>query len=438
MDVPVAEVPVAVNESRPPRLSVRKNFSFIFASNIIFVVAQWLMLAILAKKGNTSVVGEFSLALAVTAPIFLFAGFNLRGVQATDVRGEFKFGHYLAHRLFFLGVAVIAVLIATPIATRDRETMVVILFVALAKLFDSLSDIAYGALQFHERMDRVSKSRVMQGVLQLLALGSIFLLTHSLPLACLGWAIMSGVVTFAYDAPSALWVLGGKKHFDAVRPIWDKTRLKHLTTLALPLTAIAVLGQLNISIPRIILERTHGSGAVGIFSALQYLVGAAGIALGAVTQAVIPRIAHAWNHDHSQFVALTKKTVLFSALTGSLVTAGAALVGRFVLHAVYGPEYAAASAIFTWLALGSVFSLLASAINASLTAAWQFKKMLMVALIVSVVNALGSALLIPPLGIIGGAYTGLLTFIVSVIGAGIIILYLPPGSGSELTTKEVG
>lgn len=50
-------------------------------------------------------VGEFALALAITAPVVIGAGLSLRGVQATDAASEYHFGNYLLLRLLTTGAA---------------------------------------------------------------------------------------------------------------------------------------------------------------------------------------------------------------------------------------------------------------------------------------------------------------------------------------------
>ena len=88
-----------------PRLSLRKNFSWTLAGNIIYAACQWGMLIILAKLGSAEMVGQFALGLAITAPIIMFADLNLRHVQATDAQEEYHFRDYLGLRLITTSLA---------------------------------------------------------------------------------------------------------------------------------------------------------------------------------------------------------------------------------------------------------------------------------------------------------------------------------------------
>src|SRR5207244_580531 len=75
------------------------------AGNTIYAGCQWAMLVVIAKLGSSEAVGAFALAFAVTAPVVMLSSLQLRVVQATDARGQFEFGHYLALRLVTIAVA---------------------------------------------------------------------------------------------------------------------------------------------------------------------------------------------------------------------------------------------------------------------------------------------------------------------------------------------
>ena len=75
-------------------LSLRKNFSWTFAGNVVYALSQWGMLTVLAKLGSPEMVGRFALGLSITAPIVMFTNLQLRQIQATDARGEYRFGDY--------------------------------------------------------------------------------------------------------------------------------------------------------------------------------------------------------------------------------------------------------------------------------------------------------------------------------------------------------
>ena len=95
----------------------------------------------LAKLGSPEMVGQFTLGLAVTAPVIMFTNLQLRGVQATDAKGDYVFSDYLGLRLIGTGLALLIIAGITFKAGYRWETSLVILAIALAKAFESISDV---------------------------------------------------------------------------------------------------------------------------------------------------------------------------------------------------------------------------------------------------------------------------------------------------------
>jgi hypothetical protein len=85
------------------RLTLRVNFVWTLTGNVFYAACQWGILVVLAKLGTSQMVGEFALALAITAPVVIGAGLSLRGIQATDARSQYRFGDYLLLRLLTTG-----------------------------------------------------------------------------------------------------------------------------------------------------------------------------------------------------------------------------------------------------------------------------------------------------------------------------------------------
>lgn len=94
---------MAAQQQKP--LTLRRNFSWTFVSNVVYAACQWGMLVVIAKLGSPEMVGQFTLGLAVTAPVMLFTSLHLRAVQATDAKQQYIFGDYLGLRLISTGLA---------------------------------------------------------------------------------------------------------------------------------------------------------------------------------------------------------------------------------------------------------------------------------------------------------------------------------------------
>ena len=353
--------------SRP--LSLQSNFSWTFAGNVVYAACQWGMVIALAKMGSPERVGQFALGLAVTAPVIMFCNLQLRSIQATDALREYQFGHYLALRLV---TTAMAVLVIAGIACGYRlETFLVILAVGLAKAFESISDVVYGLLQVHERMDRIGLSMMIKGPLSLVALGATVCITGRIAWGAFALAAAWGFLLVVYDIPNGFRFLD---QGDVFRPCWDPSALARLAWLAMPLGVVMMLISLNTNIPRYFIEFYLGEHQVGIFAALAYLIVAGNTVVAALGQSASPRLARYYAEGNNQG---------FRRLLGALVGLGAGIgiagvllalvAGHKILTTLYSPEYAAHADLLILMMVAAAVSYVASLLGFGLTAARYFR-----------------------------------------------------------------
>ena len=281
-----------MEQSKP--LTLRRNFSWTFIGNAVYAACQWGMLVVLAKLGSPEMVGQFTLGLAVTAPVLMFTNLHLRVVQATDARKEYLFSDYLALRLSGTGLALVVIAVITLKAGYRWETSLVIFLLGLAKAFESISDVFYGLIQQHERMDRMAISLMIKGSLSLLLLGMGVYLSGSILWGVLGLVFAWALVLVGYDIRNGVLILN-----QMPEPGWNLATLKKLVWLSLPLGFVMMLISLNSNIPRYFIEKYLGERELGLFAALAYLMVAGGMVVSALGE-LHPLVAFLHRRLHRQ------------------------------------------------------------------------------------------------------------------------------------------
>jgi len=413
----------------PPRaLSLRANFSWTFVGNVVYAACQWAMLVVLAKLGSPEVVGQFAIGLAITAPVIMLTNLQLRGVQATDARHEYAFGDYLGLRLAVTPLALLVIAGITLASGYSGQTALVILFVGLAKVFESISDVFYGLLQQHEQMDRIAISMLIKGPLSLVALAFAIVLTGNIVWGTVALAAAWAFRLFTYDIPSGAAILrtvhGEGDENASIRPRWDRRRMLRLTWLALPLGFVMMLGSLMTNIPRYFIERFEGTHALGIFAAMAYIVIAGTTIVDALGQAVSPRLARQYAAgEMGAFRALIAKVLGISALLAAGGILSSLIVGRQVLTLLYRPEYAEHLDIFIWVIAAAGIGYLASVCGYAMTAARQFTIQVPIYVLSIAVVTIACALLVPGHGLLGAAWAIFVMFTMQLPFKGLAILY---------------
>jgi len=430
----VAQVSSTAETTYMPGLSLRTNFSWTLLGNIVYSGCQWGMLVILAKLGSPVMVGQFALGLAVTAPIIMFANLQLRAVQATDAKHEYLFGDYLGLRLIAIALALVVIMAVSFFSGYREDTMLVILVIGVAKAFESTSDIFFGLLQQHERMDRIAKSMMLKGFLSLLALGIGVYLTRSTLWGVIGLAVIWALILIYYDLKSGALILrlsqitnpsaNIKIDDSTLSPRWDKAKLRKLALLALPLGFVMLLISLNVNIPRYFIEHYLGERQLGIFAAISYLMVAGTTIVSALGQSASPRLAKYYaSGNHTAFRDLLVKLVAIAMLLGLAGLLVVIFAGRELLTLLYRPEYAKHVDIFLWAMVAAGISYITSFLGYGMTAARYFKVQMPLFTVVILVLIIACFWLIPAYGLLGAAMALTIAAIAQMLGSLVILAY---------------
>ena len=394
-------------DGTPRPLSLRLNFSWTILGNIVYSGCQWGMLVVLAKLGSPEIVGQLAFGLAVTGPIFMVAGLQLRAVQATDAKQQYRFRDYLTLRALSTVLAVAVIAVISFACGYRRETGLVLLALATAKAFEAVSDVVYGALQQRERMDRIAHSQMIHGPLSLVAMACAVYLSGSLVWGLVALAVVRAVVLMTYDLPSVSWIQQDREVTGPTGSTW--TTLITLAWLALPLGAIAALSSLKANLPLYFVKHFLGDRELGILAAMIYVTVIGDKVVSALAQSTLPRFANYYAaNEIASFVRLLLRTVAVCAILGIAGVLVAAFGGRFLLTILYSPTYGLYASTFFCLMCGVAFRYVATFLYTALRASRRFALLLCVDIISFAALFVLAFFLIPHYGILGAAWAILL------------------------------
>lgn len=424
----------------PQGLSLRINFSWTLAGNMVYAASQWGILIVLAKLGSPEMVGRFALALAITAPVMLLSMLQLRAVQATDARNLHPFGHYLALRLLTTVLALVVIAAVVFVAGYSWSTAMVILAMGLAKACESISDVFFGLMQRYERMDCIAKSMMLKGPLSLLALGITLFFSGSLMLGVLAMAAIWLVLLMTYDARNATRQLpAGIDVWTSLRFVRHRSSLWRLAWLASPLGIVMFMISLNTNIPRYFLENYHNEAALGYFVAMAYVLVGGNTVVHALGQSASPRLARYYVDNRPAFNRLLLKLVGIGTTLGMVGVAAAALFGREILTLLYRADYVEHTEVFVWLMVAGAVTYVGLFLMYGMTAARFFNTQLLLFALVAATSTMASWLLIPNYAGQGAAWAVLLAAVVSLVGGVTVSLYVMKRPQSEShTSSDVG
>ena len=406
-------------------LSLRQNFAWTVLGNVVYGACQWGMLVALAKLGSPEMVGQFALGLALCAPVMMLANLQLRAVQATDARNEYRFGEYLGLRLLATAVAFAAICLIAWLAGYRWQTALLVILVGIAKSVESVSDAIYGLMQKCERLDRIAIAMMLRGVGSVVVFGLALWFTRSVAWAVVALAAWWSVVLLTYERNTGSRLLrASASDDDRFAPCWKWDKLRQLAWLSLPLGVVMVLISLNTNIPRYFIEHFLGEAALGYFAALAYVMVAGYTVMGALGQSASPRLARYYQSDRAAFKRLLAKMLLVAAAVGAAGILVAVLWGRPLLTLLYRRDYAEHANVFVWVMVAAAISYMGSMLGYGMTAARIFRAQVPIFAVSGLGIALTCLLLLKPYGLVAAAYA-------LAAGAGIAVV----GSAAMLVAR---
>ncbi len=402
--------------------SLYLNVSWTLAGNVVYAASQWLLLVTLAKMGRPEQVGQLALGLAITGPLFIASQFHLRGVQATDARGEFTFSEYLGLRsIGTVAAALLTVGLAVGLGYEAGLASVVI-FVGLGRSFDNFSDIYYGALQQQERMARMGKSMMLKGALSVSVLAIAMALTRNVVSVAVALMAVSALTFLFYDRRSVTFGSPSRVGVMVGRFRWNPSGCWLLLKTAFPLTIVMVLVSLNLNVPRYFVERFRGAHDLGVFAALSYLIVAGNLVVNACGQAIAPKLAKLYaNGPRRGFWNILFVLLAIAGACGLIGMSVVALAGERLVGIVYNASYTPYASLLTGMMVAATLLYAGQFLGYAMTAARIFRPQAPLFLLAAGATTAACSVLIPRDGLRGAVTAMSVGFAVQVVGGAVIL-----------------
>lgn len=295
---------------------------------------QAALLVIFARIGGPERVGTYSLALAITAPIFVLFEFGLRTVYLTH-QGQVRFKYYVQVRITTLFLAILASFGIGSIFLP--ESLITIFLVSLLRAADSMGELYSGPLQKYEALPPILRAYGINTLLTVVTAIALTSWADDLNLVLVALIGVSSVTTiFLMKRPTDI-KLKACEYTSIVNESARKSR-KKVIRAGLPTGISWGLLSLLSSLPQYFLAVYFTEAEVGFFAIVLYVVVVAEIFFNAVSQSWIPKAISILQKDKNFL-----KETLFTGLRWTIalipVSIGAAALAYFFIPIVFGKTY---------------------------------------------------------------------------------------------------
>lgn len=411
--------------------TLKENIIWTFSGNVFYAFSQWLILMILARKGNPAMVGQFALAMALTAPVMLFSNLKLRDVQATDVKHEFEFIHYFTLRAWTVVLAIVLIAGIALWGDFQISTVSIIIIIACVKGVESISDIVYGKHQQNEKMKLISLSLFFRGIISASVFYMVMRFSDSLFWSCMSLLLTRlGVLVF-YDIKSIgvkAEILKAANMYSFIKKFFRKgikdRKAAELLRVSFPLGFAALAVSLIPNIPNYVLEKYQGEFELGMFSSLMYLQVIGNTLIIALGQAASPKLSRLYNSGNTlQFTMFFLRQLSGAAALGLLGIAAAGLFGEEILGLLLGKVYSSHNDLFMLVMISGGISYVVSFTGYALLSIKKYPAQLWINITVLFFSLMLSFALISKSGATGAAYSLIFTMLAQAILNMSVVLY---------------
>lgn len=404
-----------------------KNFSWSFLGNLIYALSQWIIIVIIAQLGSSYDAGLYSLGLAVSAPFIMFFNFNFRALQSTDLSSEYGFRTFKFIRVIGLITFIIIFFVLMFYSNHNFEVIIILSLIAISKIFESFSDLYYGLFQYNERLDIVSKSLVIRGVIGTIFFGIGYFIFEDLKSALILMIFIWMLNLFLFDIKNSRLFLK-----DPSKKI-EKLKVVKIIKIGLPLGIVAGIASLKVNIPRIVIENNLTLQDLGYFTVIFYLVLVIGKFVISISSAVLPRMAVLYKKgDKKSFLKIFYTILFFITSFSFVIIIISCFFGSNLLAIAYGKEYGSYETLLILIMIYGLFNYFGVAFEIALNAMKNFEYRLSIEIGSLLVVLLSSIYFIPLMGLNGAAVSLIISSMFKLIFlSGLFLLKFKSESGGE-------
>lgn len=249
-----------MDESLDNGLSIKKNLIWNSVGNLIYLGTQWLFTYIVAILLGFTEAGVYALAVSVCSTFHTIASYSMRNYQASDIERRYTDSEYAGSRIVTSIIALIGCGALVLINRYKPEPASCIMVFMLFKLTEAMSDVYQGSIQLRSRMDYVGISFALRGVATPAAFIVLLTITKSLVLALMGVTLASASIVCFYDR--------NKAHDLAYTSSISLSNILSLLKACFPTAAYGLLFAAAGQLPRMAIESTAGTEALGFYSSI--------------------------------------------------------------------------------------------------------------------------------------------------------------------------
>ncbi|MCR2053383.1 lipopolysaccharide biosynthesis protein [Actinomyces bowdenii] len=316
----------------PEAAQLKRDYLWNTAASLSGSLALVVMLAVVNRTAGIEALGLYSLAVGIGQLFQTLGMYEVRAYQATDVRGRFPMGVYLATRLITVGLMVLGIIANALWVSPTASTALLVIMVACLRVFDALEDVFLAEFQRVGRLDLGGRAGTLHTAVTVGIFCLALVLTRDLAASTLVALPASLVAMLVAFLPPARGLI-------ARCPQWRARAIGEVLLECLPLFAASFLAMYLVNAPRYAIAASLDLRAQGCF-AIIYMpaVTINLLSLLVFKPLMTPMAVHWAQGDRRAFTGLIRRGLATTAAALPVVAAVAYPLGPPILELILGQD----------------------------------------------------------------------------------------------------
>lgn len=388
-------------ENKNIKQTVAKNTFWLFFGEFISRFSRAIIVIYAARILGAENWGVFSYAITFATLFMVLSDIGLSSILTREsVKYPEKKNQFLSTTLFIklvlLTLSAVLIIFIAPSFTKIESAKLLLPFVALLFLFDSLREFGFGISRAIEKMEQEAFIRIITNIL-IVILGFIFLNIYSSPLSLTIAYLLGGIMGFLL----IIWML--RTHFSNLIMNFNKSLILPILYSAWPFSIISLIGVIMISTDIVLIGWLKDATQVGLYSAVQRPMQFLYVVPAIIGTSVFPIISRLAGTNNIKLKDLLEKTISFSILIGVPIAIIGFILNQEIIMAIFGKEYSESAMALKILITTVIIVFPSAIINNTFFAYDNQKKILLLLALGAFSNVILNYFLIPIYGINGAA-----------------------------------
>ena len=351
---------------------------------------------------GTSGYGVFAYALGLAGFFTIFADIGIghiltRNISKYPERASYYFVTSLWIKIFLLFITGGFIILIAPYFSNIEAAKALLPLVALLTVFDGIRDLS---IAFFRGMEK------MQFEALITAFTNIAITIFGFVILLVSPTVMSLTISYVLSAGAGtlLSIFLLREQFAGLFKFFRIKLLKPILFSAWPVALVGVLGVFMLHTDILMLGFFKSPEDIGLYSASQKIVQLLYMLPGILATSLFPSISRlVGKASHEKVKVLMERGITIVFLIALPLTIGGIILGKNIIHFLYGSEFLLATVTFQILILSTLIMFPGYLLSNYIVAHDKQKKIAFIVGFGSLGNVFLNALLIPPFGIIGAA-----------------------------------